>query len=117
VNIGLINQVARYSLDHGFHVILDGIFCADRYEPMLVALQHGHLGRSYFYYLDVSLGETLRRYATRPQAADFGPEDMRKWYRPMDLLAEIHERVIPESATSAETTNLILAETSSSMKS
>jgi hypothetical protein len=35
----------------------------------------------------------------------------------MDLLAEIQERVIPESATSAETTNLILAETSSSMKS
>ena len=25
-NIGLIDQVARYSLDHGYHVVLDGIF-------------------------------------------------------------------------------------------
>jgi predicted kinase len=34
-NIGLIDQVARYSLDHGYHVALDGIFYADRYQPML----------------------------------------------------------------------------------
>ena len=25
VNIGLIDQVTRYSLDHGYHVVLDGI--------------------------------------------------------------------------------------------
>ena len=24
VNIGLIDQIARYSLDHGYHVVLDG---------------------------------------------------------------------------------------------
>ena len=116
VNIGLINQVARYSLDHGYHVILDGIFYADRYEPMLTALHRDHLGRSYFYYLDVSLDETICRHATRPQASDFTPDDMRKWHRPMDLLAEIQERVIPESSTLEATTNLILAETSASMK-
>lgn len=33
VNIGLIDQVVRYSLDRGYHVVLDGIFRADRYEP------------------------------------------------------------------------------------
>jgi len=41
-NIGLIDQVARYSLDHGYHVVLDGIFYADRYEPMLAALNRDH---------------------------------------------------------------------------
>ncbi len=30
VNIGLIDQVARYSLDNRYHVVLDGIFYADR---------------------------------------------------------------------------------------
>jgi predicted kinase len=66
VNIGLIEQVARYSLDNGYHVILDGIFYADRYGPMLAALSRDHLGVSCFYYLDVSIEETLRRHLSRP---------------------------------------------------
>jgi len=32
VNIGLIDQVTRYCLDHGYHAIVDGILYADRYE-------------------------------------------------------------------------------------
>ncbi len=111
INIGLIDEVTRYSLDHGYHVILDGIFYADRYEPMLAALHCDYLGRSHFYYLDVSLDEALRRHATRPQAAEFGEGDMREWHRPHDLLAGVKERVVPESAALEETTNLILAET------
>lgn len=111
-NIGLIDQVARYSLDRGYHVVLDGIFYTDRYEPMLADLHRDHLGPSRFYYLDVSMDETLRRHATRPQAAaEFGPDDMRAWHRPADLLTGIRERVIPESSTLPETTSLILAET------
>jgi len=114
VNIGLIDQVTRYSLDCGYHVVLDGIFYADHYEPMLAALDRDHLGLSRFYYLDVSLKETFRRHATRPQQADFGPDDMRDWYRPRDLLAGIREHVIPETSTLQQTTNLILGETLSS---
>ncbi len=110
-NIGLIDQVARYSLDQGYHVILDGIFYADRYEPMLTALNRDHLGVSRFYYLDVCLDEALRRHATRPQAAEFGPDDMREWHRPRDLLAGIREHVIPETSTVQDTIGLILAET------
>jgi hypothetical protein len=72
-NIGLMDQVARYSLDHGYHVILDGIMYADRYGEMLAGLKRDHRGRSCFYYLDVSIDETLRRHATRPQASEFGP--------------------------------------------
>ena len=110
-NIGLIDQVARYSLDHGYHVVLDGIFYADRYERMLAALNHDHRGVSRFYYLDVPMDETLRRHATRPQAAEFGPDEMREWHRPGDLLSLIREHVIPETSTLQETTSLILAET------
>lgn len=111
VNIGLIDQVVRYSLDRGYHVVLDGILRAGRYEPMLAGLHRDHLGLSRFYYLDVSMDETLRRHAARPQAAEFGPDDMRAWHRPGDLLSGIRERIIPESSTLQETTSLILAET------
>jgi predicted kinase len=111
VNIGLIDQVTRYSLDHGYHVILDGILYADRYEPILAGLNSDHLGLSRFYYLDISIDESLRRHTTRPQAADFGADDMRKWYRPRDLLTSIREWVIPETSCLQQTTALVLAHT------
>ncbi len=111
VNIGLIEQTARYCLDHGYHVVLDGILYADRYESMLAALNRDHVGRSHFYYLDVALEETIRRHSTRPQSAEFGPDDMRGWYRPRDFLTSIRERVIEETSTLAQTIDLILAET------
>lgn len=110
-NIGLIDQVARYSLEHDYHVVLDGIFYADRYEAMLAGLARDHIGVSRFYYLDVSMEETLRRHATRPQADEFGADDMRNWYRSRDLLGGICERIIPETSTLQESTALILAET------
>ena len=61
VNIGLIDQIARHCLDQGYHVVLDGILHAARYEQMLAGLHRDHLGISCFYYLDVSIEETLRR--------------------------------------------------------
>lgn len=111
VNIGLIDQVVRYCLDHGQHVVLDGILYADRYEQMLAGLNRDHLGGSHFYYLDVSLDETLRRHATRPQAAEFGPDDMRGWYCHRDLLSSIHERIIPETSALEQTVALVLEQT------
>jgi NTP pyrophosphatase (non-canonical NTP hydrolase)/predicted kinase len=109
-NIGLIDQIARYCLDQGYHAVVDGILYADRYEHMLAGLRRDHRGRSYFYYLDVSLDETIRRHTTRPQVAEFGPDDMRDWYRPRDLLSSIEERIIPETSTRQESTDRILAE-------
>jgi predicted kinase len=110
-NIGLIDQVARYSLAAGYHVVLDGILTASRYEQMLAALCRDHDGPSHFYYLDISLEETLRRHETRPQRAEFSAADMRGWYQPRDLLATVAERVIPEASTLDETVCTILAET------
>ncbi len=116
-NIGLIDQVTRYALDHGYHVVLDGILDAGHYEPMLAGLGRDHRGRSWFYYLDVSLEETLRRHGTRPQAAEFGPDDMRRWYRAGDLLASVRECVIEETSTLQQTVGRILADTGRDLSS
>lgn len=112
VNIGLIDQVVRYCLDEGYHAVLDGILRADAYEQMLSGLERDHLGISRFYYLDVEFDETLRRHATRPQASEFGPDDMRAWYRPHDLLRTIDERVIPQTSLLRQTVELILDDAS-----
>lgn len=45
-NIGLIDTVARYSLDAGYHVVLEGILYADRYGQMLQQLRADHRGHT-----------------------------------------------------------------------
>ena len=109
--IGLIEQTVRYALGNGYHVVLDGILRASGYEDMLAALRRDHPGPSHFYYLDVSLPESLRRHETRQQRTEFSAADMRRWYLQRDLLTSVSERIIPETSTLATTTGTILAET------
>ena len=110
-NIGLIDLVARYALDQGFHVVVEGILGAARYEPMLTALLRDHRGVSRCYYLDVPFEETLARHATKPNTNDFGADEMRRWYRPLDLLSTGVEQVIPAASSLSASVELVLADT------
>ncbi|MFF7649955.1 kinase [Streptomyces sp. NPDC007983] len=107
-NIGLIDTVARYALDHGYHVVVEGILYAAHYGPMLDALREDHRGRTHAYYLDVPFAETVRRHATKPQAAEYGEAELRGWYRPLDLLPGGAESVIPAASGLDETVDRIL---------
>jgi adenylate kinase family enzyme len=109
-NIELINQTARFALDRGWDVIIDGILHTERYAAMLDTLRRAHLGRSCFYYFDVSWDETIRRHHTRPQVNEFGVEQMRRWYRERDLLGFDEERIIPETSTLTDTVRRVLSE-------
>jgi thymidylate kinase len=63
---------------------------------MLDSLRCDHPGPAHFYYLDVPFEETIRRHATRPQASEFGRDEMHSWYRERDLLPGRIERLIPQ---------------------
>jgi hypothetical protein len=54
--------------------------------------------------------ETLRRHATKPQAAEYGAREMRGWFRERDLLPGGLERVIPAASSLDETARRIMAE-------
>ena len=110
-NIGLIDLTARFALDHGFHVIVEGILYADHYGQMLTALIADHAGLARPYYLDVPWAETLRRHATKAQAAEYGESEMRAWFRERDLLPGGVEQIIPASSSLDETALRILADT------
>jgi hypothetical protein len=110
-NIGLIDLTARYALDHGFHVIVEGILYADRYGDMLTALGRDHIGLTRRYYLHVPFEETIRRHATKPQASEYGEAEMSAWYRELDLVPGGTERIIPASTALNDTVQLIMAET------
>jgi hypothetical protein len=71
-----IDLTARYALDTGFHVVVEGI----PYD-MLAQLRADHRGPTHGYYLDVPFGETLARHATKPIADDVNETQLRDWYR------------------------------------
>lgn len=110
-NIGLIDLTARYALDAGFHVVVEGIFYADRYGAMLARLRADHRGPTRNYYLDVPFDETLARHATKPIANDVTETQLREWYRPRDLLPGGIETVIGADSTLHETVERILFDT------
>ncbi|MFD5453927.1 AAA family ATPase [Streptomyces olivaceus] len=113
-NIGLIDLTARYALDHGFHVVLEGILYADRYGPMLHGLARAHRGVTRCYYLDIPFEATLLRHATKPDLAYLAhvtEDDLRDWYREKDLLPGAAETVIGSASTLDETVQRILYET------
>ncbi|MBX9399478.1 kinase [Streptomyces sp. TRM72054] len=112
-NIGLIDLTARYALDNGFHVVLEGILYADRYGTMLQNLVRAHQGVTRCYYLDVPFEETMLRHATKPDAeylAHVNEGHLRDWYREKDLLPNDLETVIDAASTLDDTVQQILSE-------
>lgn len=103
-----ITNAAGFALANGYHVILEGILHTARYADALRKLIQDHDGPSYAYYLDVSFAETLRRHATRPQAAEFDPDQMREWYLDHDVLGTLGEHLVGESSTLTQTVDHVL---------
>ncbi|MBE8519287.1 kinase [Amycolatopsis sp. H6(2020)] len=109
LNIALIATVCRFSLDAGYHVILEGILSAARYGPTLRQLAAGHRGCTSFFYFDVPFEETVRRHGTRPQAGEFTAEDMRGWYGASGRLDVPGEQIIAATSSVEASVNRIVA--------
>lgn len=110
-NIGLIDTIARYSLDAGYHVVVEGILRADHYGAMLARLHTDHRGPTHGYYLDIPLQETLARHATKPQADEYGERELRDWYRPLDLLPDGNETIIGADSAPEVTVDRVMLDT------
>lgn len=94
-------------LESGFGVILEGILNSVYYAPMIEDLMSRWPERSFLYYFDVGLGETLRRHESKPIAGNVSPSSLRDWYAaatPLDLPGEM---VIPETFTLGQTVRFI----------
>jgi len=92
----------------GYHVVLEGILRTDRYGQVLHRLLADHRGPSAVYYIDLTFEETVRRHEGRAHEVNFGPEQMRDWYLPRDLLGTPGEHVLDASRTLDETVTTIL---------
>jgi predicted kinase len=110
-NIGLIDLTARYALDAGYHVVVEGILYADHYGEMLTRLRADHRGPTHAYYLHVPFEQTLLRHATKPIAREVGEAQLRDWYRELDLLPGGVETVIGADSTLSKTVDRIMLDT------
>ena len=107
-NIGLIDQTTRYALDHGYHVVLEGILYTQHYGEMVRQLIADHAGITGVYYFQLPFDETIRRHSTRPLAKVVDAEQMRDWYQPSDLLGVPGEQIIEASSTLDDTVNRVV---------
>ncbi|MFD4127952.1 AAA family ATPase [Streptomyces globisporus] len=110
-NIGLIELTARYALDVGYHVVVEGILYADHYGDMLARLRADHRGPTHGYYLDVPFAETVARHATKPIADEVDENQLRDWYRPRDVLPDGRETVIGPDSILDRTVDRIMLDT------
>ncbi|MEU6878876.1 AAA family ATPase [Streptomyces sp. NPDC046712] len=110
-NIGLIDLTARYALDAGYHVVVEGILYAEHYGAMLEQLRSDHRGPTHAYYLHVPFEQTLARHATKPIASEVSEPQLRDWYRELDLLPGGIETVIGADSTLTETVDRIMLDT------
>lgn len=105
-NIALVTQVVEFALAHNYDVVLDGMLKLHRYDYMLKPLIK-KCPNNYVFYYDVSLGETLKRHASKPIADEVSEADLKSWFKPNDITGFKNEIIIPESYSVEQTTELI----------
>lgn len=110
ITVGLIDTMARHILAQGHHLVLEGIFYADHYGPMLTRLLREHPGPTCAFYFDLPFRVTLARHATKPVAHEYGEPELRQWWRPRDLLPGGAEQLIDEQSSLDHTVCRVLLE-------
>lgn len=107
--IGLIDLTARYALDHGYHVIVEGIMGNASYGEMLTNLVADHLGPSACFYYDLSFNETVQRHQSKSTVNEYGAELMATWYREQDLIPALHEHIFDASISLDDAVRAMMA--------
>lgn len=107
-SVGYIDLSARYALDQGLHVVVEGILLSEIYGEMLRQLVTDHRGLSRCYRYDLLFEETLRRHATKAKAAEFGETQMLSWWRDADPLVGHRETTIGAESSLEDSTRKVI---------
>lgn len=121
LSVDYIELSARFALDHGLHVIIEGILHREIYGAMLRRLLHDHRGISRCYRYDLPFEETLRRHRTKDldevvrrtaakgrKPEEVGPDLLRSWWRDHDPLDGIEETIIGPHSELADSVHLVI---------
>ncbi|MGF7144199.1 energy-coupling factor transporter ATP-binding protein EcfA2 [Anaerotaenia torta] len=109
--IDLLIELVKYGKENCATVILEGILYADWYQRLFEAVKEAFGSHIYAYYFDIPFEETLFRHGTKPNAGEFGEEEMKRWWREKDYLADISEFIIGKDIAADAIVNMIMRQT------
>lgn len=110
LSVRYMDLSARFALDHGLHVVIEGILHSEIYDEMLARLQSDHRGANRSYYCELALAETLRRLRAKPLAEKVSVDTVASWYRDADLVRGLDGVVFDETASARESLERVLAD-------
>lgn len=90
---GLMDAIARYCLDQGMHVVLEGVMPSQWYSDMLKQLAADHEGITRSYWFDLHFDETLARHRNKPQM-DYTEEKLKESWTGTDLIEGLEEGLL-----------------------
>ena len=91
LSVPYVELSARFALDHGLDVVIEGILHAEIYGEMLTRLRSDHRGTTRAYYYTLELSETLKRHRTKSLAAEVSEGQVASWYLSDDRIGELDE--------------------------
>ncbi|WP_193106704.1 kinase [Brachybacterium sp. FME24] len=110
LSVGYIDLSARFALEHGLHVVVEGILHSESYGDMLASLVEDHRGVSRCYRYDLDLEETLRRHRTKVLASEVSEEQVSSWYRPIDAAGALPEFVFDATVSAESALDAVLSD-------
>lgn len=108
----LMTELLKYGRRNSPVTILEGIMVAEWYKPLFEAAVKEFGSEIYAYYYDLPFEETLARHGTRAKKADFGEEDMRRWWVEKDCIKIIPEKIFTKGIGLDEAADIIFRDVS-----
>ena len=106
-SIQLIYDMAMYGSNHGYDVIVEGIFRKKKYGEMLAKLINDFNGEAFIYYFDVTFEETVRRHSLKPNRHEFGEAEMRDWWEDADYMNIAGEKFVTDAMSEDEAVEMM----------
>ena len=103
----LITELLKYGRQHSEITVLEGILPTETYKPLFETAVKEYGAEIYAFYYDLSFEDTLSRHNTKPNRADFGETEMRRWWKEKDYIGSIPERTITENMSISDTADMI----------
>lgn len=110
LSVGYIDLSARFALNHGLHVVVEGILHSESYGEMLTRLVEDHRGVSRCYRYDLDLAETLRRHRTKSLASEVSEEQVSSWHRSVDPAGTLPEIVVDATVSAESALDAVLSD-------
>lgn len=103
----LLIKLLQYGRQNSEIIILEGILDSEYYTPLFQTALEEYGSNIFAFYYDLPFEETLLRHNTKPNKAEFGEQDMRRWWKEKDYIGIIPEKIITKDMSLEDTVELL----------